>query len=86
MSKLAPSAASAVITGADGDPRRMTDRARPGSGICLLRTDMKRLSLKRVPVVCEGKLVGIVSRADLLDALVQGGQRSVSEASARPTG
>ena len=38
--------------------------------IDLLATLMRRHRLKRVPVVREGKLVGIVSRADLLDALV----------------
>ena len=31
---------------------------------------MQRHRLKRVPVVREGKLVGIVSRADLLKAFV----------------
>ena len=38
--------------------------------IDLLATMMRRHRLKRVPVVREGKLVGIVSRADVLDALV----------------
>ena len=38
--------------------------------IDLLATLMRRHRLKRVPIVREGKLVGIVSRADLLDALV----------------
>ena len=38
--------------------------------IDLLATLMRRHRLKRVPVVREGKLVGIVSRADLLAALV----------------
>lgn len=33
---------------------------------------MHRRKLKRLPVVRNGKLVGIVSRADLLDALVAG--------------
>jgi CBS domain-containing protein len=51
--------------------------------IDLLATLMRRHRLKRVPVVREGKLVGIVSRADLLDALVGdreeiGGPRSAS--------
>jgi CBS domain-containing protein len=36
----------------------------------LLATLMRRHKLKRVPIVRDGKLVGIVSRADLLDALV----------------
>ncbi len=52
----------------------------------LIASLLHRLSLKRVPVVRDGKLVGIVSRADLLDALVRGGQQSASEASARLPG
>jgi CBS domain-containing protein len=28
--------------------------------------------IKRVPVVCDGKLVGIVSRADIVDAIANG--------------
>lgn len=52
----------------------------------LIASLLHRLSLKRVPVVRDGKLVGIVSRADLLDALVRGGRQSVPEASARPPG
>lgn len=36
----------------------------------LLATLMRRHKLKRVPIVRDGKLVGIVSRADLLDALL----------------
>jgi CBS domain-containing protein len=28
--------------------------------------------IKRVPVVCDGKLVGIVSRADIVDAIAHG--------------
>jgi CBS domain-containing protein len=32
---------------------------------------MHRHRLKRVPVLRDGKLVGIVSRADLLDAFVR---------------
>ncbi len=51
----------------------------------LIASLLHRLSLKRVPVVRDGKLVGIVSRADLLDALVRAGRQSASEVSARPT-
>jgi CBS domain-containing protein len=39
---------------------------------------LKRYRIKRLPVVREGKLVGIVSRADLLEGLLQGG-RHVAE-------
>ena len=42
--------------------------------IDLVATLMHRRRLKRVPVLRDGKLVGIVSRADLLDAFV--GSRS----------
>jgi CBS domain-containing protein len=38
--------------------------------IDLVASLMHRHRLKRVPVIGDGKLVGIVSRADLLDALV----------------
>jgi len=37
----------------------------------VLATLMRRRRLKRVPVLQEGKLVGIVSRIDLLEALMQ---------------
>lgn len=39
------------------------------SDIALLLTERK---IKRVPVVCDGKLVGIVSRADIVHAVAQG--------------
>jgi CBS domain-containing protein len=37
--------------------------------------------VKRVPVLRDGKLVGIVSRADLLDAFVNRGAEKISESS-----
>jgi len=37
----------------------------------VLATLMRRRRVKRVPVLQEGKLVGIVSRTDLLDALMR---------------
>ena len=47
--------------------------------IDLIASLLHRRKVKRVPVVRDGKLVGIVSRVDLLDAFVGGGQRSTSE-------
>jgi CBS domain-containing protein len=41
----------------------------PVSEIAALLTERK---IKRVPVVCNGKLVGIVSRADIVHAVAQG--------------
>ena len=41
----------------------------PVSEIAALLTERK---IKRVPVVCDGKLVGIVSRADIVHAVAQG--------------
>jgi CBS domain-containing protein len=41
----------------------------PVSEIATLLTERK---IKRVPVVCDGKLVGIVSRADIVHAVAQG--------------
>ena len=41
----------------------------PFSEIALLLTERK---IKRVPVVQDGKLVGIVSRADIVNAVAQG--------------
>ncbi len=41
----------------------------PVNEIAALLTERK---IKRVPVVCEGKLVGIVSRADIVHAVAQG--------------
>lgn len=35
---------------------------------------MRRRRVKRVPVLQHGRLVGIVSRTDLLDALVRRGE------------
>jgi len=40
---------------------------------------MEKHRIKRVPVVHDGKLVGIVSRADLLRALVSGGGQAADE-------
>jgi CBS domain-containing protein len=39
--------------------------------IAVLATLMRRRRLKRVPILHQGKLAGIVSRADLLDALMR---------------
>jgi len=41
----------------------------PVNEIAALLTERK---IKRVPVVCDGKLVGIVSRADIVHAVAQG--------------
>jgi CBS domain-containing protein len=41
----------------------------PVSEIAILLTQRR---IKRVPVVCNGKPVGIVSRADIVDAVAQG--------------
>lgn len=53
--------------------------------IDLIATLMHRRKLKRVPIIRDGKLVGIVSRADLLDAFVGRGSRNTSEPPADPT-
>ena len=45
------------------------DEETPVSEIAALLTERK---IKRVPVVCDGKLVGIVSRADIVHAVAQG--------------
>jgi CBS domain-containing protein len=45
------------------------DEETPVNEIAALLTERK---IKRVPVVCEGKLVGIVSRADIVHAVAQG--------------
>jgi len=45
------------------------DEETPVNEIVALLTERK---IKRVPVVCEGKLVGIVSRADIVHAVAQG--------------
>jgi CBS-domain-containing membrane protein len=45
---------------------------------------METKRIKRVPVVHEGKIVGIVSRADLLQVLASGGVTSADEDSDRP--
>jgi CBS domain-containing protein len=39
----------------------------------VLATLMRRRRVKRVPVLRNGKLVGIVSRTNLLEALMRGG-------------
>jgi len=44
--------------------------------IGVVATLMRRRRVKRVPVLEHGRLVGIVSRADLLDALVRNGEVS----------
>ena len=44
---------------------------------------METRRIKRVPVVHDGKIVGIVSRADLLQVLASGGAASASEDSDR---
>jgi len=44
---------------------------------------MEQKRIKRVPVVNDGRIVGIVSRADLLRVLVSGGGQSANEDSDR---
>ena len=44
---------------------------------------METKQIKRVPVVHDGKIVGIVSRADLLQVLASGGAASANEESDR---
>jgi CBS domain-containing protein len=44
---------------------------------------MEKKQIKRVPVVNDGRIVGIVSRADLLRVLVTGGGQSANEISDR---
>jgi CBS domain-containing protein len=44
--------------------------------IDILATLMRRHRLKRVPIVHNGKLVGIVSRTDVLDALARYGEEA----------
>jgi CBS domain-containing protein len=44
--------------------------------IDVLATLMRRRRVKRVPVLERGRLVGIVSRTDVLDALVRDGEKS----------
>jgi CBS-domain-containing membrane protein len=54
--------------------------------IDLMASLLHRRKVKRVPVLRDGKLVGIVSRADLLDAFVNSGvEKKVSEGSAAAT-
>lgn len=38
---------------------------------------MRRRRVKRVPIVEDGRLVGIVSRSDVLDALARKGEDAV---------
>ena len=45
------------------------DEETPVNEIAALLTERK---IKRVPVVCNGKLIGIVSRADIVHAVAQG--------------
>ena len=61
---------------------------RRGLGFCLAREEsrlksflelMETRRIKRVPVVHDGKIVGIVSRADLLQVLASGGAMSADE-------
>ncbi len=42
--------------------------------IDILATLMRRRRVKRVPIVLDGRLVGIVSRTDVLDALARYGR------------
>jgi CBS domain-containing protein len=44
--------------------------------IAVLATLMRRRRVKRVPVLKQGRLVGIVSRTDMLDALVRRGDEA----------
>jgi CBS domain-containing protein len=44
--------------------------------IDVLATLMRRRRVKRVPIVHDGRLVGIVSRADVLDALARRGEET----------
>ncbi len=46
--------------------------------IDILATLMRRRRAKRVPILLDGRLVGIVSRADVLDALARYGQEAAS--------
>lgn len=52
-------------------PAHTVSEDTPLQEIAALLTEKK---IKRVPVVCEGKLVGVISRADIVRALA--GQRS----------
>ncbi|MGA8756100.1 MAG: CBS domain-containing protein [Stellaceae bacterium] len=46
--------------------------------IDILATLMRRRRVKRVPILLDGRLVGIISRADVLDALARYGQEAAS--------
>jgi CBS domain-containing protein len=56
------------------DPRTVTEDT-PIEDVVRL---MEEHNIKRVPVLCEGRLVGIIARADLLRALVRLIRRSLS--------
>ena len=45
------------------------DEKTPVSEIAIL---MSKRNIKRVPVMCDGKMVGIISRADIVQAVAQG--------------
>jgi CBS domain-containing protein len=45
------------------------DEETPVNEIAAMLTERR---IKRVPVVCQGKVVGIVSRADIVHAVAQG--------------
>jgi CBS domain-containing protein len=48
------------------------------TSINILATLMRRRRLKRVPIVHNGKLVGIVNRTDVLDTLARHGEEAAS--------
>jgi len=62
--------------------------ASPKTQICDIASLMEKSSIKRVPIVKDGKVVGIVSRANLLQALASvpfeaGAQQKVDDAAVR---
>ena len=46
--------------------------------IDILATLMRRRRVKRLPIVRDGRLVGIVSRTDVLDALARYSEKAAS--------